>query len=63
MGPDLTHVASRGRIASGLLRNTRANLARWITDPQGIKPGVAMPPTELTGEELRALLDYLEALE
>lgn len=62
VGPDLTHLATRDKIAAGVLDNTRNNLARWILDPQGVKPGVAMPPTDLSSEELNALLDYLEAL-
>ncbi len=63
LGPDLTHLAARETIAAGTLPNTRANLARWIADPQSIKPGAIMPPTQLSGEELEALLDYLESLE
>jgi cytochrome c oxidase subunit II len=63
IGPDLTHLASRETIAAGIRPNTRAELARWIVDPQGVKPGAVMPPTELTGPELEALLDYLEGLE
>ena len=39
VGPDLTHLASRRTIAAGTLPNTAADLARWITDPQRIKPG------------------------
>ena len=34
VGPDLTHVASRPRIAAGTLPNTRGHLAGWIVDPQ-----------------------------
>ena len=62
-GPDLTHLAGRETIAGGILANTRANLARFVTDPQTEKPGAAMPPTELSAGELDALLDYLESLE
>jgi cytochrome c oxidase subunit 2 len=62
-GPDLTHLAGRDTIAGGILRNTRANLARFVTDPQAEKPGAAMPPTELSADQLEALLDYLETLE
>lgn len=62
VGPDLTHLATRETIAAGVLSNTRGNLANWILDPQTIKPGVAMPPTDLTADELEALLDYLEDL-
>jgi cytochrome c oxidase subunit II len=63
VGPDLTHLASRETIAAGVLDNTRGDLATWITDPQGIKPGSVMPPTDLSSEQLEALLDYLEGLE
>ena len=61
VGPDLTHLARRETIA-GVLPNTRENLALFITDPQEVKPGAIMPPTEFTNEELDALLDYLESL-
>ncbi|MDQ3940596.1 MAG: cytochrome c oxidase subunit II [Actinomycetota bacterium] len=61
-GPDLTHLASRVTLAAGTLTNTRDNLTRWIRDPQSIKPGADMPPAELTSDELRILVDYLEAL-
>ena len=62
-GPDLTHLASRDTIAAGTLPNTRAALRRFVLDPQGVKPGVAMPPTALAPDDLDALLDYLEALD
>jgi cytochrome c oxidase subunit II len=62
LGPDLTHIAGRETIASGVLANTRANMARWILHPQGIKPGVTMPPTSLEPKELESLLDFLEQL-
>jgi len=62
VGPDLTHLAAREMIAAGTVPNTRANLAGWVSDPHGIKPGVLMPEGELSGEQLRALLDYLEGL-
>ena len=60
--PDLTHLASRRTIAAGTLPNTKGHLAGWIADPQQIKPGNRMPPTGLTGEELQAVLAYLEIL-
>ena len=40
--PDLTHVGSRTTIAGGLLENTPQNLHRWLTDPDGVKPGNKM---------------------
>jgi cytochrome c oxidase subunit 2 len=61
-GPDLSHVASRPRIAGNSLENTRSNLARWIVDPQHFKPGVRMPQHTLASEDVTVLLDYLESL-
>lgn len=63
IGPDLTHLASRRTLGAGQVPNTRGNLAGWILDPQSIKPGNKMPPTNLDGPELQALLDYLESLD
>jgi cytochrome c oxidase subunit 2 len=60
--PDLTHIATRSTIGGGTLPNTRGHLAGWIADPQQIKPGNRMPPTGLNGEELQAVLAYLESL-
>ncbi|MDX2187090.1 MAG: cytochrome c oxidase subunit II [Opitutaceae bacterium] len=40
--PDLTHVGSRTTIAGGLLETNAANVHRWITDPNGVKPGNKM---------------------
>jgi cytochrome c oxidase subunit II len=62
IGPPLTHIASSYTLAAGTLKNTRGNLAGWIVDPQRIKPGVRMPPNDLSGSELQALLSYLESL-
>lgn len=62
VGPDLTHLASRPSLAAGILPHTRENLARWIRDPQLIKPGVRMPPNPLSNEDMTALLDYLATL-
>jgi cytochrome c oxidase subunit 2 len=62
-GPDLTHFAGRSSLGAGVLPNTPGNLADWITDPHAIKPGVEMPATKLTDEELGALLSYMDGLE
>src|SRR4029453_12148314 len=61
-GPDLTHIASRSTIGAGTLPNTKGHLAGWIADPQQIKPGNRMPPPALSGEELQAVLAFLETL-
>lgn len=62
IGPPLTHSGSSYTIAAGTLENTPGNLAGWIVDPQGIKPGVRMPPNDLSGSELQSLLAYLGSL-
>ena len=62
-GPDLTHLASRGTLGAGTVPNTRGHLGGWIVDSQAIKPGNLMPPIELSGEDLTALIAYLESLE
>jgi cytochrome c oxidase subunit II len=61
--PDLTHVGSRKRIASGALPNNADAVAQWIRDPQRFKPGVNMPahPT-LSNDDLSALASYLGGL-
>ena len=63
LGPDLTHLASRLTLASGILDNNRGNLAGWIVDPQHLKPGNLMPPSNLNSGDLQSLLDYLATLE
>lgn len=62
IGPDLTHVAGRQTLAAGTLENTPANMAKWIKDPQIIKPGSLMPDLQLTDDEVNALVDYMETL-
>ncbi len=62
VGPDLTHLATRRMIGAGTLLNRRGQLAGWIVDPQGIKPGVRMPSNQIDPNDLRALLAYLETL-
>lgn len=62
IGPDLTGLAKRRRIASGTLPNTRGHLAGWILNPHNLKPGTKMPATLLEGSDLHALLAFLETL-
>ncbi|MBS7700022.1 MULTISPECIES: cytochrome c oxidase subunit II [unclassified Chelatococcus] len=61
-GPDLTHLGSRTTLAAGTLPLSHGNLAAWIADPQGVKPGAKMPVTDLSGDELNAIVAYLESL-
>jgi cytochrome c oxidase subunit 2 len=63
IGPDLTHVGSRAHIASGILDNTPENLARWLRDPQEVKPGNKMLlPRPLSADEIESLAAYLQGL-
>ena len=62
-GPDLTHLATRETIAAGTLDLTEENLRRFITRPEEIKPGVAMPPISLPDDDLDALVTYLMSLD
>jgi cytochrome c oxidase subunit II len=63
VAPDLTHIASRQSLAAGAMANRRGQMAAWIVDPQQIKPGALMPATALAGEDLQALLAYLDSLQ
>ena len=63
IGPDLTHLGSRLSLAAGALSNDASSLARWIRDPQRIKPDALMPAYGMLGEEqLQALVSYVGGL-
>jgi cytochrome c oxidase subunit 2 len=63
IGPDLTHVGSRRRIAAEALPNEPEALVRWIGQTDRIKPGVHMPAFRALGaDELSALAAYLSSL-
>ena len=62
VGPDLTHFASRQTIGAGVLENNAADVRRWLTDPQRIKPGCYMPDFHLTGSNVEDLAAFFETL-
>jgi len=75
LGPNLTHFGSRDLIAGGVLTNNKdqcnpnnphllqdCNLAKWLHDPQGIKPGNDMAIGQLSDAQIRNLVAYLESL-
>ena len=75
IGPNLTHFGSRDLIAGGVLTNNSqacnptdpnimkdCHLAQWLNDPQGIKPGNDMNIGQLTTDQIRQLVAYLEGL-
>jgi cytochrome c oxidase subunit II len=61
-GPDLTHFGSRATMAGSIMDNTPQNVARWIRNPDEIKPGANMPTLGLGGKEMNDLVAYLESL-
>jgi cytochrome c oxidase subunit II len=62
VGPDLTHFGSRTTLAAYTLKNDPNELARWIEDPQHLKPGNKMPALGLTKTQIAQLVPYLESL-
>jgi cytochrome c oxidase subunit 2 len=61
IGPTLEGLGSRPRIASGSLRNSPENLARWLRNPKAVRMTM-MPNTGLTEEEIAVLVRFLESL-
>jgi cytochrome c oxidase subunit 2 len=63
VGPDLTHVGSRTRIAAETIPNDVGHMSGWISNSQTIKPGNLMPPqVQLTPHQLHAVVTYLQGL-
>lgn len=52
-GPDISHIGSK---------LTREELIVWISDPQAKKPDTKMPKPRITEQELKDVVDYLQAL-
>ncbi len=62
LGPDLTHLMSRGMIGAGLLPNDSSYLSAWVVGAQVFKPGCSMPPLQLSAQELTTVVAYLGSL-
>jgi cytochrome c oxidase subunit 2 len=62
VGPDLTHVGSREYLAAGTIENTPENMARWIRNPQDIKPDTKMPTLGLDDQTIAQITAYLQSL-
>lgn len=62
VGPDLTHLANRNTLLTGLMKNSESNLFKWINHPQQIKPGAHMPDFNFSKDTVNALVHYLEGL-
>lgn len=63
IGPDLTHVGARRSLGAGMQPMTIPNLARFIRDAPGVKPGARMPAyPQMTPQEADAIARYLKGL-
>lgn len=62
VGPPLERWGQRTWIA-GALTNNRENLVRWITDPQSVEEGTAMPDLGVSERDARNIAAYLLSLE
>lgn len=61
-GPDLSHLASRKTLLTGLIENNKENLGKWIQNPQKIKPGSKMPNFILDKQAADEIVAYLSSL-
>ena len=70
--PNLAHFGSRDTFAGAMLDSTDENLADWLRDPEGVKPGNRMarladafnkPEMSLSESDITALVAYLQSLE
>lgn len=57
-GPALERIAYRSYLG-GILPNTPANMVRWITHPQAVSPGTAMPELGVSEQQARDMAAYL----
>jgi len=62
VGPDLTHLASRQTLLTGLMENNENNLFKWVSHPQEVKPGAHMPDFNMDKDSVKAIVHYLEEL-
>jgi cytochrome c oxidase subunit II len=64
IGPNLTHFAARDAFAGDTFARNDENLAKWLRDAPGQKPGADMPSFEgkLSDADVSALVAYLDSL-
>jgi cytochrome c1 len=62
VGPPLDHWGKRSYIA-GALPNNERNLVRWITRPQEVESGTAMPDLDVSEQDATNIAAYLLSLE
>jgi mono/diheme cytochrome c family protein len=62
VGPPLEGIGTRAFIA-GVLPNTADNMARWLRDPQSVKPDSAMPDLGVTARDAQDIAAYLRTMD
>jgi cytochrome c2 len=62
VGPPLDAWSRRSFVA-GTLVNRPDELARWLRDPQAIRPGSGMPDLDLDERQIADIVEYLYALD
>lgn len=60
VGPNLTHFASRAWFEE--MQNNPQDVAKWLHDPQAVKPGNKMPNYHLSSKDIQSLVGFLESL-
>ena len=60
VGPDLGDLPGRAYVA-GAFPNEAETVARWIQDPQAMRPGSAMPDLNVGARDARDIAAYLYA--
>lgn len=66
IGPNLSHVGSRGVLAGDIMANTPQDMAHWLQAPDTMKPGNLMTTFihngQLSQQQVQDLTAYLESL-
>ena len=63
IGPDLTFFGQRRTVGAGALAMTAENVARFIRNPDAVKPGATMPAFDMLPEkDIGAIAGYLAGL-
>lgn len=61
IGPSLKGISARRRIAGGKLKNTPANMRKWLKNPKRVKVTM-MPNVHLTDSEISTLIEFFGTL-
>jgi cytochrome c oxidase subunit II len=62
VGPNLTHLYSRGIFAGGIAALTDANVKAWVMDSAAMKPGSLMASVHVSQQDIDKVMAYLKTL-